>query len=138
MKLLNYTLRQKQHVKHEKHPRILSNMSRNKLIFYKITFFFQLSLLIFRSLTQKVQLVCLEMFSFANSMDDVSSYLFACFVPFSYISLTKLSRRLSMAFKSRLFASQYRSFTQLASCHERDAQDTWQLDCLVETRNHHL
>ena len=73
-------------------------MSRNKLIFYEITFF-QLSLIKRLVIVSESPVkVCLEIFFHDNSIDDVRSSLFTYCVPFLCTSLTKMPHRFSMGF----------------------------------------
>ena len=54
----------------------------------------------------------------------IKTSLFADSVPFLYTSPVEMPHRFFMGFKSGLLAGQSRSYIELASNHERDAQDT--------------
>ena len=57
----------------------------------------------------------------------MSVCLYLHIVYHSYTPLAKMPDRFSMEFKSGILANQSKSFTELASNHECDAQDIWQL-----------
>ena len=112
------------YVKHRKNVRSIPNMSRNKLIFFKISFFS--ITLINRTIidTESPVKNCLEVFFNANSMDHLNLSLFLHYVSFLYTSLGIMPHRFSTGLKSGLLADLSRSFTELTSKHERDPQDT--------------
>ena len=69
----------------EKNLRTLSNIFWNKLIFYKINFFFSITFVNCPIIDPESPVkVWLEMFFHSNSMDDVSLSLFSYCVPFLY------------------------------------------------------
>ena len=78
-------------------------MSWNKLIFYKITFFFFFFPVILINYpvidSESLINVYLEMFLPAISVDDVSLFLFAYFVPFLNTSLAKMTHKFSTGFE---------------------------------------